>query len=84
MTNTMHTDSFISIATSKQVVSRAARIALIVGSILAIINHGDALIHWDLDTEKLIKILLTYLVPYCVSSYSSVRAIQAQKSQAVV
>jgi hypothetical protein len=83
MTNTMHTDSFISIATSKQVVSRAARIAIIVGSILAIINHGDALIPWDLNTEKLIKILLTYLVPYCVSSYSSVRAIQAQKSQAV-
>lgn len=65
---------FWDIATSKRVVTRAARVAILVGIALAIINHGDRLLHGDIDTTSALKILLTFCVPYSVSTYSSVLA----------
>lgn len=70
---------FVALALTKSVVARAVRVALLVGTILALINHGDALVRLAFDTNNVMKILLTYLVPYGVSTYSSVRAIQAQR-----
>lgn len=67
---------FVSLALAKPVAVRALRVALVVGTILAMINHGDALVRFALTPENVFKILLTYLVPYGVSTYSSVRAIQ--------
>lgn len=69
-------DRFYTLALRRSVVLRAFRISMIVGSILAVINHGDHLIRMDLDAQRLAKILLTYLVPYCVSTYSSVLALR--------
>lgn len=63
-------------ATNKMVVKRAARIALVVGTILALINHGDRMMLGSFDFQALMKILLTYCVPYSVSTYSSVLAIR--------
>lgn len=68
--------SFISIATSMPVVQSATRVALLFGSILAMINHGQDILRWSLSGTALLQVLLTYLVPYCVSTYSAVRAIQ--------
>lgn len=68
--------STLQLATSRKVVRRASRIALIVGVILALINHGDRLINADLGLETLAKILLTFCVPYSVSTYSSIMAIR--------
>ncbi|HVC52593.1 MAG TPA: nitrate/nitrite transporter NrtS [Stellaceae bacterium] len=49
---------------------RSLGVALIVGTILNLINQGDALVTGrSLDFAKL---LLTYLVPYCVSTYGAV------------
>lgn len=67
---------FWTIATSGPVVKRATRIALIVGTVLAVINHGDRLLSGNIDTAAFLKILLTYFVPYSVSSYSSILAIR--------
>ena len=67
---------FFDIAMSRQVVGTALKVALLVGTVLALINHGDAIISLSLSGEHLLKILLTYLVPYGVSTYSSVRALQ--------
>ena len=67
---------FWPLATSKPVVKRAARIALVVGTILAIINHGDRMLFGGFSLEALLKILLSYCVPYSVSTYSSVLAIR--------
>ena len=64
---------FFSIATSKPVAGQALRVALVVGTVLALINYWDAA---SLTQNEWIKIGLTYLVPYCVSTYSSVRALQ--------
>ncbi len=49
---------------------RALTAAVIVGSVLNLINQGDALFgDRPLDWTKL---LLTYLVPYCVTTYGAV------------
>ena len=57
-------------AVSDGVPRRALILALIVGTILNLINQGDALVTGTpLDLAKL---LLNYLVPYCVSTYGAV------------
>jgi hypothetical protein len=67
---------FWQIAFSKAVVFRALRVAIVVGIVLAAINHGDRVLSGQVDLETLAKILLTFCVPYSVSTYSSVRAVQ--------
>ena len=72
----MRTVEFIKVALLKDVVFMVLKVSFIVGSILALINHGDAILEGALTHENLHKIVLTFLVPYCVSTYSSVKAIQ--------
>jgi hypothetical protein len=74
-------EGFFSLAFSRQVVSRATRIAFIVGTILAFINHGDKILAMSLSGQDLFKVILTYLVPYGVSTWSAVRAIEANASK---
>lgn len=74
--------SFFFLATQASVMRRAAKIALVVGVVLAAINHGDRVIGGTVDSGILFKILLTFCVPYCVSTYSSVLAIR-ERSQFV-
>ncbi|MBI5154114.1 nitrate/nitrite transporter NrtS [Candidatus Poribacteria bacterium] len=59
-------------ALSKPVVRRSLRVAGVVGSILLLVNHGDAILARDVSIGRVVRILLTYLVPYGVSTYSSV------------
>jgi len=67
---------FFHIATQRSVVIRAARIATIVGLILAVINHGDTLVSGDATASTWFKIVLTFLVPFGVSTFSSVLAVR--------
>ena len=67
---------WMQLATSASVVRRAATVALIVGAVLVAINHGDAIVHGDVSPGRALRIFLTVLVPYCVSTYSSVSAIR--------
>jgi hypothetical protein len=60
------------------VVRRALFYAVIVGAVLIANNHGDALLRGDLDRARVLKITLTVLVPYTVSTLSSVHAMRAQ------
>ena len=46
--------------------------SLIVGAILVAINHGPASLVGQLTRERVFQIFLTYLVPYSVSTVSSV------------
>jgi len=66
---------WVSLCLSKPVVRRALYSALIVGTILIAINHGDALIRGEIDPTRVFKIILTILVPYLVSTISSVLTI---------
>lgn len=59
----------LAIATSAPVVLLGLRMSLLIGSVLNLINQGDALF----GDAPLVpaKLLLTYLVPYCVATYSA-------------
>ncbi|MEO0343419.1 MAG: nitrate/nitrite transporter NrtS [Pseudomonadota bacterium] len=54
----------------KDIVVRSVRIGLIVGTILNLINQGDKLFaNGEFDVFRCV---LTYLVPYCIATYSAV------------
>ncbi len=67
------------VAFSKEVMMTAARVALVVGTILALINHGPNIVHGTLSHENIYQIIITYLVPYCVSTYSALKMFQQIK-----
>lgn len=67
---------WVGLATSRSVVRRAAGVAIVVGTILVVINHGDALARGDVTVGRWLRIVLTVIVPYCVSTYSSVSALR--------
>ena len=67
---------WLTLAASRAVVRRASVVALIVGSVLVVINHGDAIVRGDVSAGRLLRIALTMGVPYCVSTYSSVAALR--------
>lgn len=70
--------SFLALASQPAVVRRACGYAVVVGAILAAINHGDALLAGELSRAMFLKIALTVCVPYCVSTASSVGALRSQ------
>lgn len=67
--------NYITIALNPEVVKTAIKLSLIVGTLLALINHAPAIFSLTLNRQNLYQIALTYLVPYCVSTYSSVNII---------
>lgn len=72
----MQEHSFLSLALSSGVVVRALKVAAVVGTILALINHSDALLAGTFAGKNFIQVVLTYLVPYGVATYSAVNALQ--------
>ena len=58
----------------RPVLHRAVYIALIVGTILMSINQGDILRAGAVTPLVVAKILLTYAVPYSVSTFSALSA----------
>ena len=49
---------------------RSLGVALVVGTILNLINQGDVL--FALGAPNLAKLILTYAIPYCVATYGAV------------
>ena len=62
-------------ACEPRVVWRATKYAFFVGIILILINHVDHILQGEVTATRLIKMGLTVLVPYLVSTFSSVGAI---------
>ena len=71
---------WFAIAFEATVVRRAIKMMLIVGSILALINHGDALVAGAMSSVEWAKVTLTFVVPYCVSTISSVQALRGSRA----
>ncbi|MFK8022299.1 MAG: nitrate/nitrite transporter NrtS [Pseudomonadales bacterium] len=69
----MLNETWLQTSMRPDIVRRAARVAIIVGTILALINYGDRMLTLTLDNTAIAKILLTYLVPYGVSTWSAVQ-----------
>ena len=68
--------TWIRIALRRDIVQRSLRVSLIVGSVLVLINQGDVLFAGGPDSKEIMKIVLTYVVPYLVSTYAGVEAIR--------
>jgi len=63
--------SLIEIACSGKIVKNSLRIAVVVGSVLNVVNQGSDIlagvgVSW-------FHLALNYVVPYCVASYSAAR-----------
>jgi hypothetical protein len=58
------------------IAKRSLAITLVVGSILNVINQGDA-IFWS-GTVVWWKLLLTYCVPFCVSTFGAYSALRGR------
>lgn len=69
---------WLKLALSPAVVSRSLRVGLVVGTLLIVINHGDALLAAELDPGRLTRMALTYLVPYGVATYAAVAALRSR------
>ena len=65
----------IKIFFSYRVRKKAIKIALIVGLILAFINHGNELLTLSISSDTWIRMILTFFVPYTVSSLTATQVI---------
>ena len=54
--------------------SGAAKVALVVGTILLLINHGDAIFSNSMTGHRWLSAFLSYLVPYMVSIHGRLSA----------
>lgn len=55
-------------------------LALVVGSILNTINSYDVIWNANFNMRNSLRIILTYITPFCVSLYSSNKALRQQKA----
>lgn len=53
---------------------RSVKIGIVVGTVLAVINHGGVLVRGELTSGVAWKIALTYLVPFVVATWSALAA----------
>ena len=72
---------WLRLACRRDIVTRALKVAAIVGTILTAINQGNALLAGAPDGATVAKILLTYCVPYCVSTYAGVAAMRQRDEE---
>lgn len=65
---------FLAMGCRMDVVRRAAVVALVVGTLLNLINHYEIALGAMVDAKTVVQVLLTYLVPYFVSTHGQVIA----------
>lgn len=61
---------------NKKNIATALLVTIIVGTMLNVINNYEVFIEGDFSLKNTIKIMLTYVTPFCVSLYSSVKGIK--------
>lgn len=69
-------DEWLRLAVRPNVVKRALKFACVVGCVLISINHGPAIVRREVTFERILQMCLTVLVPYTVSTLSSVAAMR--------
>lgn len=62
-------------------IKKALIITVIVGTILNTINSYDVFLESDFTFINVLRIVLTYITPFCVSLYSSTLAAKSFKKQ---
>jgi PAS domain S-box-containing protein len=66
--------NLLSIAFERKIFVRALFVAIVVGVVLNLINQGYEIVHFEFNKINYTKFFLTFIVPYLVSTYSSVMA----------
>lgn len=49
------------------------KMAQVVGTLLAVINHGQAIVTGHFTADRLLPLLLTYCVPFAVAMFSQIQ-----------
>ena len=62
---------FLKYALQKATLLRGVKVASVVGTILGAINHYDMFLSGAYSSRRLIQIVVTYCVPFSVSTFSS-------------
>ncbi len=60
----------------RRATSRAAMIALVVGTVLVLINHGDHIAMEPICPHFYLKATLSYLTPFLVSLFTTILAMR--------
>jgi hypothetical protein len=55
-------------------IKNALIVAVVVGTVLNTINNYDVIWEGNFTFRNVVKIILTYITPFCVSLYSSTKA----------
>ena len=50
------------------------KITLVVGTLLAVINDGQAIVTGHFTSDRILPLLLTYCVPFAVAMYSQIQS----------
>jgi len=61
---------------NRQILKTSIKTALVVGTLLAIINHFDGIVRASLTQREIFQILITFVVPFSVATYSGARHAQ--------
>jgi len=74
--------AFLKAACEKSTIATSTRVALFVGSVLALINYGDRVfLRGDMRVLDWIKLAVTYCVPFCVATYGAAKYATRRGSQ---
>lgn len=66
---------------SCEVLRRSFRTSTVVGAVLVVVNHFNILQGAEVTLERLIQVLLCFLVPLAVSLYSQISIIRRYHEQ---
>ena len=68
-------------ATNSEHIKDAVKIALVVGSVLSLINQYDVILDWDFQIKDVLRIAFNYLVPFSVASVSRMMYIRKEEKR---
>ena len=59
----------------KKIIFNALRVSAVIGTLLNLINNSEEVLVGKISAVYLLKVLITYLIPFSVSYYSSHKAL---------
>lgn len=65
--------TIIAYSLERDTLVRSLKAALVIGTLLGLINHGQALVSGHFTRSELVPLLTTYMVPFCVATYGQVQ-----------
>ena len=74
--------NWLRLAFSSPVRHRALLTSALIGTLLTFINHGGEIFAGPMSRAQWLQIALTYLVPYCVATWSSVQTMRQLQTSA--